>query len=727
MRTLLHSLALAGLVSGAGTRALSTAAAAADPAPGAPPPGPARPPETRAEPIADTLFGVAVPDPYRWLEDARSPEVRAWMAAQDGFARRELKKLPRRDALRRRFHQLYYLDSISAPKHRGTRYFYTRTHTDREKAIVYWKEREDGEEQVLLDPHVLSPDSTTALGVWVPTYDGTLVAYALRANNADEATLYVMDVATGRTSDIDVIEGARYAEPSWTPAGDGFYYTYLPTDPAIPVADRPGYAEVRYHRLGSDPRTDPVIHERTGDPETFIGADLSRDGHWLFLAIQHGWNSTDVYYRDARSPDRNWKPFAVGRNAIYQVTAWKDRFYVLTNDGAPRWRVLRADPAHPEPEHWQEIVPEAADAVIENAQIVGQHLVLAYLRDASNQLEIRTLDGARVRSIPLPGIGASGGMAGNPDEDDAYFGFDSFTRPPEIHRTSIRSGETTLWAAVEIPIDPAPYVVEQVRYPSRDGVSISMFLVHRRDMSRDGSTPFLLTGYGGFNVSLLPWFSSSIYPWLEAGGGYAVPNLRGGGEYGEEWHKAGMLHQKQNVFDDFIAAAEYLIESGCTRPERLAISGGSNGGLLVGAAMTQRPDLFRAVVCGAPLLDMVRYHLFGSGKTWIPEYGSAEDEAEFKTLHAYSPYHRVRPGTAYPALLMESPDDDDRVDPMHARKMAAAVQAATASGHPVILRIEQNAGHGGADLVRQRVEISADTYAFLMHELGMDGAAAGGP
>jgi prolyl oligopeptidase len=682
-------------------------------------------PATRATDARDTLFGVTVQDPYRWLEDAKSPEVREWMAAQDKLARDYLAALPGREALVNRLRELYYLDSISAPIHRGSRYFYTRRHADREKAVVYWREgagsREAnaGDERVLVDPNKMSADGSISLGVWVPTLDGKRVAYALRANNADEATLHVMDVASSKVSDVDVIDGARYASPEWTPRGDGFYYTYLPTDPNIPVDERPGYAEIRFHELGADPKKDPVVRERTGNPKAFLGVDLSRDGRWLFTTVQHGWNSTDVYYRDTQSNDPAWRPLAVGIPALFQVTAWKDRFYIFTNDGAPRWRIFRTAAENPGRENWKEIVPEPKDAVIEHAQVVGEHLVLTLLKNASSHLELRSLDGAPVRTISLPGIGAVNGVTGEPDEDEAYFSFASFTTPTQIFRTSIRTGENTLWFALKAPVDASPYQVEQVWYPSKDGAKVSMFIVRRKDRPRDGSTPFLLTGYGGFNVPMLPGFNAGLFPWLEAGGGYAVPNLRGGSEYGEEWHRAGMLHKKQTVFDDFVAAAEYLIKERYTRPERLAIRGGSNGGLLVGAAITQRPDLFRAAVCAVPLLDMVRYHLFGSGRTWIPEYGSAEDEAQFRTLFAYSPYHHVKHGTRYPAMLMMSADSDDRVDPMHARKMAALLQAANGSERPVLLRIEKHAGHGGADLVRQAVDSSADSYAFLMRELGM--------
>ncbi|MGH8901809.1 MAG: prolyl oligopeptidase family serine peptidase [Egibacteraceae bacterium] len=676
-------------------------------------------PPTRAEDIVENLHGVDVADPYRWLEAEESAEVQAWMKEQHAYARERLDALPGREALSGRLRELFYVDALSTPLRRGQRWFYERRHADREKAIVYWREGERGDARVLIDPNALSEDGSISLGTWVPSYDGQKVAYALKENNADEATLYVMDVATGQVSDVDRIEGAKYAEPSWTPDGDGFYYTYLPTDPSIPVADRSGFAEIRFHTLGTDPKGDPLVHERTGDPATFAGAWLSRDGHWLFYSVDHGWNATDVYYRDMRAGEEVWRPLVVGVDALFSVDAWADRFYVMTNDGAPRWRVLRIDPDSPDRAAWEELVPEADGAVLESAAIVGGHLALTYLRDAASELEIRTLDGEPVRRVPLPGLGSSAGLIGNPDEDEAYFSFSSFTRPGEIYRTSVRTGQTELWSKVELPVDPGPYTVEQVFYPSKDGTQVPMFLVHRRDLPRDGSTPFLLTGYGGFNISETPSFRSGLYAWLEAGGGYALANLRGGGEYGEEWHRAGMLGNKQNVFDDFVAAAEYLIANDYTRAERLAIRGGSNGGLLVGAALIQRPDLFAAVVCDVPLLDMVRYHLFGSGKTWIPEYGAADDEAAFGWLYAYSPYHHVKASTAYPAVLFRSADSDDRVDPMHARKMAAALQSASASGRPVLLSIEANAGHGGADLVSKAVEEGTDVYAFLMHELGV--------
>jgi prolyl oligopeptidase len=513
-----------------------------------------------------------------------------------------------------------------------------------------------------------------------------------------------------------VIEGAKYASASWTPSGDGFYYTWLPTDPKIPVADRPGFAELRFHALGTDPHRDQVVHERLGDPTSFQNAYVSRDGHWLIRSVGRGWYKQDIYYRDLRAKGPpQWRPLVVGRDAMFSVGVWKDRFYVHTNDGAPRWRVYKVDPRQPEREHWREIVPQRADATLEGIDIVGGRLTLSYLKDVASLIEIRDLDGKLQRTLPLPGIGSVGGPSGNEDEDEAYYSFTSFTFPTEIHALSMKTGATKLWFRLDVPVDPKPYVAEQVFFNSKDGTRVPMFIVHRKDLEKNGSTPALLTGYGGFQASETPYFSASRFVWLERGGLVAIPNLRGGGEYGEEWHQAGMGTRKQNVFDDFIAAAEYLVKEGYTRPERLTIAGGSNGGLLVGAALAQRPDLFRVVLCSVPLLDMVRYHLYGSGKTWISEYGSAENAGELAALYAYSPYHHISPGTRYPSVLMLSADSDDRVDPMHARKFTAALQAGS-SGGPVWLRIERHAGHGGADLIKSTIEQLADQYAFALAE-----------
>jgi prolyl oligopeptidase len=676
-------------------------------------------PTTRVATVTDTLHGQTIHDPYRWLEDEASPEVQAWMTAQDSYARGVLGGSPHRDDWVARLKQVFYFDAITAPVHRGGRYFYSRKHADKEKMIVYWKQGEAGAEQVLFDPNQWSADGSKGLGVTATSWDGRYVAYGVKEHNSDEAVLHIRDVATG-VDLAETIEGAKYAAPSWAPDNHGFYYTWVPpVGDKVTVADRPGFAEVRYHKLGAPVASDPVIHPATGNPSAFIHGEVSRDGHWLIVSIQHGWNSSDLYFKDTRKHAAGWTTLVEGVDATFELTAWRDQFYVMTNDGAPKNRVYRVDPAHPARAAWKEIVPET-DATLEHAGIVGEHLVLTYLRHAASEIEIRDLAGKLVHKVDLPPLGSASGIVGNPDEDTGYIAYTSFTEPQVIYKASIRTGKTAEWARIKLPVDTAQLTAEQVFYPSKDGTKISMFILSKQGTARDGTHPTILTGYGGFNISMTPGFASSRAVWLERGGVIAIPNLRGGGEYGEGWHRAGMGLVKQNVFDDFIAAAEYLIAERWTSRDHLAISGGSNGGLLVGAVVAQRPDLFKAVICAVPLLDMLRYHLFGSGKTWVPEYGSAEDDAQFKALYQYSPYRVAVDAGArgYPAVLFDSADHDDRVDPMHARKLAAVLQAAQSSDAPILLRIERNSGHGGADLVKQQVERSADQMAWLESLLG---------
>jgi prolyl oligopeptidase len=671
-------------------------------------------PATHAGDASDTVHGQKIADPYRWLEDEASPEVQAWMTAQDTYARAQLASAPHRDELAARLKQLFYFDAVSAPVHRHGRFFYTRKHADKEKMIVYWKQGETGAEKVLFDPNQWSADGSTGLGDWAPSWDGKYVAYAVKEHNSDESVTRVFDVAAGKDLP-DTIEGTKYAQASWMPDSHGFYYTWVPpVGDKVTVADRPGFAELRFHKLGTPPATDPVVHPATGNAGTFLGGRVSRDGHWLVVSIQHGWNSSDLYVKDLRKPGAAWTTLVAGVDANFDLAIWRDQFYVTTNDGAPRNRVFKVDPRHLERAAWHEIVKES-DATIEHTTIVGEHLVVTYLRNAANEIEVRDLAGKLVRKVAIPALGTSAGISGNPDEDTGYVDYTSFTEPHIIYKTSIKTGTTAEWARITLPIDTAQLAAEQVFFPSKDGTKISMFILSKKGAPRDGSRPTILYGYGGFNVSLTPGFAGSRVAWLERGGVYAIPNLRGGGEYGEDWHRAGKLLQKQNVFDDFIAAAEYLIAERWTSRDHLAISGGSNGGLLVGAAVTQRPDLFKAVICAVPLLDMLRFHLFGSGKTWVPEYGSAEDPAQFKALYQYSPYRvAVDAGQrAYPAVLFDSADHDDRVDPMHARKLAAQLQAAQTGDAPILLRIERNSGHGGADLVKQQVERAADQLGFL--------------
>jgi prolyl oligopeptidase len=672
-------------------------------------------PVTRRVDQVDVIHGTRVDDPYRWLEDAKGDLVQGWTAAEDKLARDFLTKLPGREAIAARLKELFYVESVGAPRHVANRWFYPRRGAQTEKFAVFWREGRQGPEHVLLDPNGWSPDGSVSLGVWSVSYDGKTVAYTVKGNNSDEATLYVMDVASGKKSDIDVIEGAKYAYPSWTPNGDGFYYTRLPPAGAVPTADRPGYAEVRFHKIGTDPKGDALVHEKTGDPGTFIGAELSRDGRWLLAAIEHGWTRSDVYFQDLHAADRAWRPLAVGRDARFEVTAFRRHLFVRTNDGAPKYRVFRVDPAHPERERWTEIVPERSDATLEAMSIVGGRLSLAYLKDVVSHLEVRDEGGALVREVELPTLGSASAFSGEPDDDVAYYSFQSFTYPTEIFETSVATGKTSTWYKLRVPVDPSRYSVEQSFAASRDGTRVPFFVVSARGAAA-GPSPTILYGYGGFQAAQTPFFSSSIFPWLEHGGVWVVANVRGGSEYGEDWHRQGMRRSKQNVFDDYFAVAEELVRRGTTTPDRLAALGASNGGLLVGAAMTQRPSLFGVALCGVPLLDMVRYEQFGSGKTWAPEYGTVEDADDFRALLAYSPYHHVVAGTRYPATLLLSADSDDRVDPMHARKFAAALQSAS-SGGPVLLRVEHHSGHGGADLVRAAVEKVADEYAFAFDQL----------
>ncbi len=667
--------------------------------------------------VVDHLHGVDVADPYRWLEDDTAADTQAWMKAEDDYARAHLAALPGRAAFAARLGQLLRRDELEVPHRRGSRLFYERKLPDKDKRILYWREGDHGAEHVALDPNSWSTDGSTGVSGWYPSWDGRLLAYNVNLHGADAATMKVIDLTSGKEL-ADAIPGTGYGGASWTPDGKGFYYIYVP-DPGEHVvnAERPGLAELRHHRLGDDPTKDVIVHGATHDATTDLGGGVSKDGHWLVASVHHGEVSNDVSFIDTRVPHQAWQPLVAGSAAKFSVFVWKDAFYVLTNDGAPRYHVFRADPKRPARVAWKEIVP-AGDATITRMQIIGGHLVLTLLRDAATEVEIRDLDGSHPRALAVPALGDVPEISGLPDADDAYLSYTSFTVPLVVYRASIKSGAVTEWAKVTLPIDTSRFVTDQVHYPSKDGTEVSMFIVHDKEAQPNGKHAVLLGGYGGFAISDPPSFSARAAVWLEQGGVYAWANLRGGSENGEDWHRHGMLAEKQHVFDDFIAAAEYL-EKTWTSPARLVISGGSNGGLLVGAVMTQRPELYKAVVCSRPLLDMVRYHRFGWGATWINEYGSADDEKQFPAIYAYSPYHHVAAGTTYPALLMLSSDHDDRVDPLHARKFVAAVQWATATDAPVWLRIEQNAGHHGADVVAAQIEEGADALAFVASEVGL--------
>lgn len=676
-------------------------------------------PATRKQTVTETLFGTTITDDYRWLEELKSDEAKAWGTAQDAFAREKLAALPDRDAIAARLKELFYIESMGAPYREGSRWFFSKREAQQEKSVVYVREGKTGAPRALIDPNAWSTDGSVSLRGTFESHDGKWVAYLKNEHNSDEAVLHVLDVTTGKDTPRDVIAGAKYANVAWTPKSEGFYYTWIPPvdGKTITTTDRPGFAEVRYHKLGEDPKTDKRVHEKTGDAKTFSGADLSRDGHWLFYFVQHGWSSTDLHFRDARKGDKEpWKPLIVGKPFKYDVEAFKDRVYVKTDDGAPNGHIMLVDLAHPQRDKWTELVPERKDMTLEGMRIIGGMLSLSYLKDVATHLELHELGGKLVREIPLPALGSASNLIGREDDDDAYFTFTSFTYPTEIYETNVKTGATSLHYRMKVPVDPSKYALDQAFATSKDGTNVPYFIVHAKDQKLDGTAPALLYGYGGFTVSQKPGFTSSAYPWLERGGVYVVANLRGGAEYGEAWHQAGMHLHKQNVFDDLYAIADKLIADKVTSADKLVVRGGSNGGLLVATAITQRPELFRVGLCGVPLVDMLRYHMFGSGKTWVEEYGSAENAEDFKAIYAYSPYQHVTEGTRYPSLLILSADSDDRVDPMHAWKFAAEMQARSAGGI-VLLRIEKNSGHGGADLVKASVEKVADELAFAMSEV----------
>jgi prolyl oligopeptidase len=674
-------------------------------------------PPTRREDVVDVLHGVRVADPYRWLEDGTAEEVRAWARAEDAYTRERLAKLPERPVLAKRFRELFDVERIGTPVRRGTRYFFSKKNVGQEKDAVYVQDGKQGTPRVLLDPNTWSTDGSISLGYTSVSYDGRRVAYQVKKNNSDEASLEIIDVQSGKKLP-DNVDGAKYAgRVAWNPSGSGFWYVKVPPlGNGVTVADRPGLAEIRFHRLGDAQEKDALVREATRDPKTFQGVGASRDGRYLMAVVQHGWVSSDVYFQDLHAKKPSWSPLVEGQRHNYIVEAHAGSFFVVTDEGAPNYRVFRVDPKRPERAAWLEIVPERKDATIDELTIAGNRLSIVTIKDVVKRLEVRELDGKLAYDVALPEPGSVSAIYGNEAEDEAYYRLESFARAPEVHEISVRTGKTKLRTATKVPADPSRIATEQRFATSKDGTRVPYFVLRDRERAIDGKAPAMLYAYGGFSVALTPSFLTGAFPWLERGGIFVIANLRGGSEYGEAWHQAGMGMRKQNVFDDFIAVAEDLIANRYTSADRLVIRGDSNGGLLVGAALTQRPELFRVALCGVPLLDMLRYHLYGSGKTWIGEYGSAESAAEFAALYAYSPYHHVRAGVAYPSVMLLTADSDDRVDPMHARKFAAILQASSTGG-PILLRIQQNAGHGGADKVQSLVEERSDAYAFALSEI----------
>lgn len=679
-------------------------------------------PVSRVEKVVDNIHGVDVPDPYRWLEKGDDPAVVDWAAQQNALTRSVLDAVPGRAGIRQRLDSLLDIGAVGVPAVRKHRYFYTRREGKQDQAVLYVRDGLRGTDRVLIDPNALAKDGTVALDWWYPSRDGNRLAYGLSAAGSERSTLYVRDVDTGKDL-AERIPHTRACAVAWLPDGSGFYYTRFP-DPSSVAKDEADYhRHVYIHKLGNDSSKDLRVFGEGRAPTDWPDVSLSPDGRWLVVTVYQGFTKAEVYYKDLTDDNAKFVTLAAGEDALYSVTPRADAFYVVTNEKAPRYRLVRVDPLKPDRQHWVELIRESDD-VLDGIAHVGSTIAAQYLHKAYSLLKLHDMHGKHVREITLPTLGEITGLSGEWDGTELFYGFHSFTRPTSIHRIDLAASPPTpteLWERVRSEVDFSGYDVEQVTVKSKDGTDVTMFLAGKKGFARDGARPTLLYGYGGFGVSMSPSFAASRFLFFERGGVMAIANLRGGGEYGESWHKAGMLARKQNVFDDFIAAAEWLIREKVTSPDRLAIQGGSNGGLLMGAALTQRPDLFRCVVCQVPLLDMVRYPQFLIAKLWIPEYGDPGKAEEFRWLYAYSPYHKLRAGTRYPAVLLMTAETDTRVDPLHARKMTAALQATQAGDRPVLLRQEPKAGHGAGKPRSKVLDELTDVWSFVLSQLDQAG------
>ncbi len=674
-------------------------------------------PPTRIDPVNEELHGVSIEDPYRWLEDDGSPETIEWTAAQNQFTEEYLRAhSDLRNPIRARLEQLLSIGAIGVPSPVRGRYFYQLREGGQNQPVLLVRDGLEGQDRPLVDPNRLNPRGTTALDWYYPSDEGRYLAYGLSEDGSEDSVLHVLNAETGEQLS-ERIAHTRAADLAWLPDSSGFYYTRYPAEGDVPEGEEHYHRAIFFHRLGDDPSADELVF-KPELKEHWPGVDLSPDGRWLVIGVSRSFDETDIYLQD-RIGGGNLVEVARDLPAAFEATVVRGQLYLRTNLDAPNYQVFITDPAQPDRAHWRRLIPARTDAVLEGLTITRDHLVLSYVERAMSRLVVSDLAGENLREIPLPAPGSVSGVGAEWDGTEVMLGFSSFTFPPAIYRLQLPSNTPELWRRVAADLDPARFSVEQVSYPSADGTSVSMFIVAPAGYARDGTHPVYLTGYGGFNISMMPSFSRSMLLWLEAGGIVAIPNIRGGGEYGETWHRDGMLAKKQNSFDDFIAGAEYLVREAYTSPASLAVAGGSNGGLLMGAVLTQRPDLFRAALIQVPLLDMLRYHLFLIARLWIPEYGSPDIPEEFAWLEAYSPYQKIRDGVPYPAVLLATAESDTRVHPMHARKMAARLQAATTSDHPILLRLETQAGHGAGKPVSKLVDELTDTWTFVFAELGV--------
>ncbi|MCA1857728.1 prolyl oligopeptidase family serine peptidase [Massilia oculi] len=673
----------------------------------------------------DNYHGTTVADPYRWLEDANSAETKQWVSAQNGVTQAYLAQIPQRAAIRERLTKLWNYERYSVPGKEGGRYFYTRNDGLQNQSVLYTLKNLNEQPRVLLDPNTMSSDGTVALAGMEVSPDGKLLAYSTAASGSDWNEIRVRDIDTGKDLQ-DHVKWVKFSSTAWTKDGKGFFYSrYDEPKESTKLADVNYFQKLYYHRLGTPQSADTLVYDRPDQKEWGFGGQTTDDGRYLVITTTKGTAPKyRVSYKDLSKPDAKVVDLVDNFDAGYTfIDNIGSTFYFSTDRNAPRKRIIAIDLAKPQESNWKEIVAESTDTLA-GADIINNQLVLKYMKDAQSLVRVHDLKGKLVREIKLPGIGSVGGLSGKRGESETFYSFTGFTTPTTIYRLNLKTGQSTVFRQPKVDFNPADYETRQQFYTSKDGTRVPMFIVSKKGLKLDGSNPTYLYGYGGFNISMTPGFSPANLAWMEMGGVYVVANLRGGGEYGEAWHQAGTKLQKQNVFDDFIGAAEWLVANKVTSPSKLAIGGGSNGGLLVGAAMTQRPDLFGAALPAVGVLDMLRFHKFTIGWAWTSDYGSSENPEEFKALLKYSPLHNLKAGTCYPATMVTTADHDDRVVPAHSFKYAAAAQAAQAGSAPILIRIETKAGHGAGKPTTKQIEEVADRWGFLARELKMGEAAS---
>lgn len=681
-------------------------------------------PQSKRVEQVDDYHGVKVADPYRWLEDdvRNSKEAADWVAEQNKVTNAYLATLPGRDKIKARITELWNYEKLSAPSKQGKYYVFSKNDGLQNQSVLYVQESLESEPRLLLDPNTLTKDGTVALAGTAFSDDGTKMAYGLAAAGSDWQTWHVMDVTTGRKLP-DELKWVKFSGASWTHDGAGFFYSRFPEPKAGDTFQALNtHQKLYYHKLGTPQSDDVLVYERPDNPKWSVGGGVTDDGKYLVISIGDGTTSrrTRVAYKDLTDPKaqvieivptHDYKMSAIGNDGPVM--------FFMTEADAPKGRVIAIDIRKPEKANWKTIVPETADT-LQGVNLVGDQFICEYLQDAKTVVKVHAMDGKFVRNVDLPGIGTAGGFGGKKSDTETFFSFSSFATPPSNYRVDLKTGQVRLLREAKVKFDPSQYVVEQIKYKSKDGTEVPMFLCHKKSLKKDGTNPTLLYGYGGFNISLTPGFSISRVQWMEMGGVLAVANLRGGGEYGEKWHRAGTKLEKQNVFDDFIAAAEYLIQEKYTQPKKLAIQGGSNGGLLVGACMVQRPDLYGACLPAVGVMDMLRFQRFTAGRFWVDDYGSSDNKDEFAAQYKYSPYHNLKPGVKYPATLVTTADTDDRVVPGHSFKFTAMLQYSQAGDAPVLARIETKAGHGAGKPTSKMIEEVADQWAFLVKNLGVE-------